>query len=223
MPRHSIPSAVCATLVAAAIVLTGTGCAVNVLALPYFLFGGEPKVDPPIKLCESRKDTKRVLVLAFADTSIQWGYQSVDDELTGQLVSEILQGDKRIEVVPQQTVNEWKDRNANWIDRDPQTIGEHFDVDYVLFVEVTSFSLNTTRNQYLLQGHCDVLFKIWDVNKENLAFSDVLEKDYPSHRSVELQNVASEEQFRRMFLRRIAQELSWYVVPHRSADEIEDL
>jgi hypothetical protein len=222
MLRKSFPTTLILAL-ATSLVLSAGGCAVNVLAIPYFLMGGEPRIQPPVKLCEKKKDTKRVLVLAFADTGIQWGYQSVDDELTGLLVSEILQGDKRIEVVPEQTINEWKDRNANWIDRDPQTIGEHFDVDYVLFVEVTSFSLNTTRNQYLLQGHSDVLFKVWDVNKETLAFSDVLEKDFPSNRSVELQNVSSEEQFRRLFLRRIARELSWYIVPHQAADEIEDL
>ena len=56
-----------------------------------------------------------------------------------------------------------------------------------------------------------------------MIFSDVFEKDYPTERSIELQDVTSEEQFRRLFLRRIAEELSWYVVPHRAADEIEDV
>ncbi|MBY0588946.1 hypothetical protein K2X85_17370 [bacterium] len=199
------------------------GCQLNVLALPYFLIAGEPKVDPAFKLVEKRKETKRVLVLAYADTGIRWGYQAIDDELTGLLVNQIQTADKRLEMVPDRSVREWKDRNADWVDKDPQMIGEHFDVDYVLFVEVTAFTLNTTQNQFLLQGHCDVLFKVWDVNKESLVFSNVFEKDYPSERSIELQDVTSEEQFRRLFLRRIAEELSWYVVPHRSADEIEDV
>lgn len=199
------------------------GCQLNVLAIPYFLIAGEPKVPPAYKLVEKRKDTKRVLVLAFADTGLRWGYQAIDDELTGLLSSQLQLGDKRLEVVPDRSVREWKDRNADWVDKDPQMIGEHFDVDYVLFVEITSFSLNTTQNQFLLQGHCDVLFKVWDVNKESMVFSDVFEKDYPTERSIELQDVTSEEQFRRLFLRRIAEELSWYVVPHRAADEIEDV
>lgn len=203
-------------------VTTNVGCAVNMLALPYFLFAGEPKIPPPVSLCEKKKDTKRILVLAFADNSIQWGHQSVDDELTGLLVSQIIQADKRFEVVPERAIREWKDRNSNWIDKDPQAIGEHFDVDYVLFVEVTTFNLNTTRNQFLLQGHADVLFKVWDVNKDALLFSDVFERDYPSNRSIELQDLQSEDQFRRMFLRRVAQELSWYIVPHQTADEIDD-
>ena len=199
------------------------GCQLNVLAIPYFLIAGEPKVPPAYKLVEKRKDTKRVLVLAFADTGLRWGYQAIDDELTGLLGSQLQLGDKRLEVVPDRSVREWKDRNADWVDKDPQMIGEHFDVDYVLFVEITSFSLNTTQNQFLLQGHCDILFKVWDVNKEAMVFSNVFEKDYPTERSIELQDVTSEEQFRRLFLRRIAEELSWYVVPHRAADEIEDV
>jgi hypothetical protein len=204
-------------------VVPAVGCQLNVLALPYFLIAGEPTIDPAFKLCEKRKETKRVLVLAFADTGLRWGYQAVDEELTGLLVSQLQTGDKRLEIVPERSIREWKDRNADWVDKDPQMIGEHFDVDYVLFVEITAFSLNTTQNQFLLQGHCDILFKVWDVNKEALVFSDVFEKDYPSERSIELQDVTSEEQFRRLFLRRIAEELSWYVVPHRNADEIEDV
>lgn len=199
------------------------GCSINMLAIPYFLFAGEPKIDPPVTLCKNRKDTRRVLVLTYADTSIQWGYRAIDDELTVHLVNRIAGADSRLEVVPERAVREWKDRDADWIDKDPQAIGEYFDVDYVLFVEVTSFSLNTTRNQFLLQGHADVLFKVWDVNTQDMIFTHVLEKDYPTNRSIELQDVSSEEQFRRIFLRRLAEELSWYVVPHKVADEIEDV
>lgn len=209
-------------LVMVGVSLSG-GCAIDMLALPYFLFAGEPRIDPAIKLCEKKKDRKRVLVLTFADSSIQWGYQSVDNELNGLLLNEIAMNEPRLELVPDTAIREWKDRNADWIDKDPQTIGEHFDVDYVIFVELTAFNLNTTRNQFLLQGHCDVLFKVWDVNSSSMVFSNVFEKDYPSNRSIELQDVTSEEQFRRLFLRRLAKEISWNVVPHRVADEIEDV
>lgn len=212
-----------ATLTATIVVTTSAGCGVDMMAIPYFLFAGEPRIDPPIQLCDGRKDEKKVLVLAFADNGIKWGYQAIDDELTGLMVSQLVTSDSRLEVVPERTTREWKDRNANWVDKDPQAIGEHFDVDYVIFAEVTSFTLNTTRNQFLLQGHCDVLFKVWDVNKEAMIFDDVFERDYPSNRSIELQDVTSEEEFRRLFLRRVAEELSWYVVPHKSADEIEDM
>jgi hypothetical protein len=203
--------------------LSGMGCSLDVLALPYFMFAGEPKTHPPVQLCKGRKDKKKLLVLVYADTGIQWGYQAVDAELTGLLIGQIAQGDSRIELVPERTIREWKDRNADWMDKDPQAIGEHFDVDYILFAEITSFTLNTTRNQFLLQGHTDILLKIWDVNAEEVIFSSVFERDYPSARQVELQSVASEEDFRRKFLRRIARELSWHVVPHRAADLVEDI
>lgn len=207
---------------AACLALSG-GCSFDMLAIPFFMFAGEPKIEPPVQLCKGRKDKKKILVLAYADSGIQWGYQAIDAELTGLLIGQMNQGDSRLELVPERTIREWKDRNPGWMDKDPQAIGEHFDVDYVYFAEITSFTLNTTRNQYLLQGHTDVLVKIWDVNKESMIFDDVFERDYPSERQVELQSVASEEDFRRLFLRRIAQELSWRVVPHREADKIEDI
>lgn len=217
--RRTIASAFLAT----ALGLSAGGCSVDLFAIPYFLFAGEPRIDPPVQLCKGRKDVRKVLVLAFADTGIQWGYQAIDAELTGLLIGQMDQADSRLELVPERAVREWKDRNSDWFDKSPQAIGEHFDVDYVIYVEITSFTLNTTRNQYLLQGHCDILFKVWDVNKEAMIFHDVFEREYPSNRQVELQDVASEEDFRRLFLRRVASELSWYVVPHRAADEVEDM
>lgn len=217
------PGRLVTTMILGVFLASGLGCSLDVLALPYFMFAGEPKIQPPVKLCKGRKDHRKVLVLTYADRGIQWGYQAIDAELTGLLIGQLSQADSRLEVVPERTVREWKDRNPDWMDENPQAIGEHFDVDYILFVEVTAFTLNTTRNQFLLQGHTDILFKVWDVNTESMLFNDVFDQNYPSERQVELQSVASEEDFRRKFLRRIAQQLSWYVVPHRAADIVEDI
>lgn len=209
--------------VVASLSLGSTGCLINVMALPYFLFAGEPVVKPPVKLLEKRRDKKKVLVLGFADASLKFGFSAVDDELTGLLISEIAEKEDRLELVPERKVRGWRDTNSHWTDKSLQEIGEHFDVDYVYFFEVAGMSLNETKNQYLLQGTTRILVKIHDVNKDGIIFDDVYTREYPPERSIPLTDVTSEEHFRRMFMRVIARELAWYVVPHRHKDELSDI
>lgn len=215
--------ALIAAMLAVATALTSTGCIINMMALPYFLFAGEPTVKPPVKLLTKRREEKSVLVLGFADPSLKFGFDAVDDELTGLIIGEIMAKEKRLNLVPERKIRGWRDTNPHWIDKSLQEIGEHFDVDYVLFFEVASLTLNETKNQYLLQGKTKVIVKIHDCNKDAQIFNDTYQREYPPERAVPLTDVSSEEQFRRLFLRTIAREISWYVVPHRHADEISDI
>lgn len=223
MSRQFVQRRLVASVLASLIALAPAGCAVNMMALPYFLFGGQSLADPAVKLVHKKKDKKKVLVLSYADSNIQWGHDAIDDELCGLLIGKIAAGDSRLEVIPERRVRSWKDMNPDWADKSLQQIGEHFDVDYVIFFECTAFSLNEAKNQFLLQGKTRVVFRVHDVNKDSLVYDNVYQKDYPPNRAVPLTDVNSEEQFRRMFLRRIAQELSWYVVPHPYADEVSDI
>lgn len=200
-----------------------TGCLINVMALPYFLFAGDPVVKPPVKLLEKRRDKKNVLVLGYADPSLRFGFSSIDDEIAGLLINEISEKEDNLTLIPERKVRGWRDTTPTWTDMSLQEIGEHFDVDYVLFFEVASMTLNQTKNQFLLQGMTRVNVKIHDCNKDMIIFDDVYTREYPPERSIQLSDVSSEEQFRRMFVRTIAREISWYVVPHRHADEISDI
>jgi hypothetical protein len=200
-----------------------TGCLINVMALPYFLFAGDPSIKPPVKLLEKRRDHKKVLVLGYADPSLKFGFNSIDDEIAGLLINEIAEKEDNLELVPERKVRSWRDTTPTWTDMSLQQIGEHFDVDYVIFFEVAAMTLNQTKNQFLLQGMTRVNLKIQDCNKDAMIFEEVYTREYPPERSIQLSDVSSEEQFRRMFVRTIAREISWYVVPHKHADEISDI
>lgn len=206
----------------ATLAIASSGCAVNMLSLPYFLFVGEQMVPPKVKLVEKKKDKKKLLVLSYANSGLQWGFDAIDDELTALLIQEISQAENRLEVIPERTVREWRDVNAGWADKSLQEIGDHFDVDYVLFIECADFQLNEGKNQYLLKGKTKVSVKVHDVNKKQIIYETDYLRSYPRERVVSINDVQSEDQFRKSFLRRIAKELSWYVAPHKAGDEIED-
>lgn len=207
---------------AAALSLGNAGCLVNMMAVPYFLFVRNHNVDPPAKLVTKKKEKKRVLVLSYANSGLQWGFDQIDEELTGLLIGEIARGEKRLEVIPENKVRAWRDTNSHWADMSLQQIGEEFDVDYVVFIEALDFSLNEGKNQYLLKGRTRILFKVHDVAQKQSTYDNEYIRDYPRERLVSVSDVQSENEFRKAFLRRIARELAWYVVPHDPADELDD-
>ena len=54
---------------------------------------------------------------------------------------------------------------------------------------------------------------------EEQIFDDTYHRDYPPHRAVQVTDT-SEDRFQEAFLRTVARELSWYVVPHQYSDQI---
>lgn len=202
---------------------SGCNSFVNMMALPYFLAGQDSMIDPRVSLLKDKKDKKRIVVVTFASAGLRFGHDSIDDSLTTLLSANIMLGDERFDVIPARKVREWKDTNPKWYDMNLQTIGEYFDTDYVLWLEVESFSLNETKSQYLLQGMAETVFKIYDVNKQVVVHSEHYKRDYPSNRPVPLSDVQSEDQFRQRFLEAMARDISWSIVPHRPADEVSDM
>ena len=138
--------------------------------------------------------------------------------MAARVIEIISATEERFKVVPQHKVRQWLDENPHWADHSFHEIGEHFGVDYVYFIEIGSFALNEEKNHFLLRGKTDVLVTIHDVAKQKVRYQDTYQKTYPAAQTLNLTDVHSEQQFRRAFLEVMANELAWYVVPHREVD-----
>lgn len=201
--------------------LASTGCVLAQLA--YFIIPGDGGMPPKVKLLNGRRETKKIVCIPYADSGMRFSFDALDSDLNSLLVAEITGREKRFDVVPERKVRAWRDQNQNWADSSLQQIGEHFDVDYVLFYEIRRFSLNETKNQFLLQGGTTIRIKIHDVTKDATIHEDSYQREYPPERSVPVSEVLSEEQFRKRFLRTVAREISWQILPHELRDTIDDL
>lgn len=205
--------------------IVASGClggVVNMMALPYFIMRGDARQDPlGVSLVKAKKETRRLVVIPYADFGLRNGFGALDEDLAGMLIAEIVKAEDRLKIVPERKVREWKDVRGDWGEWTSQQIGEHFDVDYVVYFEIANFKLSDPKNPYLLQGNTRVLFRVYDVNRETEIFSDVYERDFPPNRPVSVTEI-SEGEFQRRFLRRVAKELSWFITPHESVDPITD-
>ena len=199
-----------------------TGCSgmVNVLAIPA-LFTGSECIEPEVKLVKGRHDSARVLVLSYANADLRWGNDSVDEEITAMLSAE-LSKESRFKITPERKVRAWKDLNPRWARKNAQEIGEEFEVDYVVTLEVTDFAVQEPKSPFLLQGRAKAKIRVHDVKKDQMVYDDVFTRDFPSTGPIPAQDVASQDGFKIKFMRTLARELSWKLVAHPASDVAKD-
>jgi hypothetical protein len=206
----------CALVGLTALASAGCNGMVNMLALPALLTGAE-MIEPEVKLVKGRTDSAKILVLSYANADLRWGNDSVDEEITAMLSAE-LSKESRFKITPERKVRAWKDLNPRWSTKSPQAIGEEFEVDYVVTIEVTDFVVQEPKNPFLLQGRVKSRIKVHDVKKDQECYSDIYTREFPATGPIPAQDVSSQDGFKIKFMRTVAQELSWRLVPHPASD-----
>jgi hypothetical protein len=198
------------------------GCSgmVSVLALPA-LFTGPEVIEPKVKLVKGRHDSAKVLVLSYANADLRWGNDSADEEITAMLSSE-LSKESRFKITPERKVRAWKDLNPRWSTKSPQAIGEEFEVDYVVMLEVTEFGVQEPKSPFLLQGRAKARVKVHDVKKDQEVYSDIYTREFPSTGPIPASDVSSSDGFKIKFMKTLAKELSWTLVSHPASEITRD-
>jgi hypothetical protein len=199
-----------------------SGCSgtISMLALPA-LFTGSEAIEPKVKLVKGRHDSAKILVLSFASTDLRWGNDSVDEEITAMISAEISQ-DSRFKVTPERKVRAWKDLNPRWSTKSPQAIGEEFEVDYVVMLEVTDFAVQEPKSPFLLQGRAKASIKVHDVKKDQEVYRDIYTREFPSTGPIPASDISSQDGFKIKFMKTLAKELSWTFVAHPASDVTHD-
>jgi len=202
--------------------LAAIGCSgmVNMLALPALITGQE-MIEPKVKLVKGRTDSAKIIVLSYANADLRWGNDSVDEEITAMLSAE-LSKESRFKITPERKVRAWKDLNPRWSTKSPQAIGEEFEVDYVVMLEVTDFGIQEPKSPFLLQGKAKSRIKVHDVKKDQEVYVDVYTREFPSTGPIPASDVSSQDRFKIQFMRTLAQELSWTLVSHPASDVAHD-
>lgn len=208
----------CAILAA----VLGAGC--NLLTLPFFLFGPEPKIEAQLKklAAEDKNKEVKVLILAYAPLEVRPEFLRVDRELSLLLARELKEGfeynKEKVKVIPPQKVDEYKLQNPDWHTRDLDGIGADFEADYVIYLELDSISLyKKGSNNTLYQGKAQITVNLIDVHKhDDLGVKrKVFTCEFPSEARGEVPtDDVSVQDFRARFYQHIAQRLSWYFTSH---------
>jgi hypothetical protein len=219
-------------LIAGVFVAAGltTGC--NLLSLPFFLFGPEPRTDAEMKQIGSKekRDEVTVLVLTYAGAETRPEFIKVDRDLAARIAEEMRAAfqynSEKVKVVSTSKVEKFKQEHANWQTMELADIGKRFNADWVVYVELDNETLSlyergSAREMY--RGHADYTVTLLNVHDpeegtKRKQFSYTYPKD---DRGIQASDTTA-LLFKQKFLDQIARKVAWCVTSHPTRDGYEE-
>ena len=209
-------------------VVTLPGC--DPRSILYFLQPFEPTLPAPGPSLKSKK----VVILTHAGENALGEFQSLDREMTREVIRILKTGVKKIEIVDPDKVASWVEAHPTWTD--PGELAKAFDSDLVIFLEINTFQIQDPRSPGMLEGNSEVQILVKEyahpknskgkVNtsqpkETNKVYEEVWKTTFPVRGPVSVDSV-SPSVFKSKFLKLVATELSWQFMEHAPGDDIQD-
>ena len=202
-----------------------TGC--NLAAMSYFLFSPDPQEPPgmqPLAIRDSETEV-RVVVLTYCQPEIRPELHNADRELSRGLVHHLREAHKyykeKVKEIEPAKVDAYKANHPSWNSQDLREIGQHFQADYVIYLEINKLALyEEGSGNTLLRGKAEIATSLIDVTRPDSDpknKTDVIPYPGESRYAFDV-NDKTPTQFRQEFLDYVAKKISWYFVPRPTRD-----
>lgn len=199
-----------------------TGCS-YVLFLGY-LIGGPPSVEPPFdaetKLSMTDKDVT-VAVICFAPKDVKYGFEKIDEEVAKYVTFRL--HEHKIKVINPDRIKAWLDANKDW-DK-PEEIGQAFQTQYVIYIDLNEFSLYEEGSATLYRGRSEAIVSVWKMDEDFETADKIFSKEkvstYPL-RKPESTTDTTYSNFKARYLSRLSEEIGRFFYEYYVADDIVD-
>ncbi len=208
-------------LLTALMLLTAPGCQ-YVLMLGY-LIGGQPQEQPLFERDTGQSMTDRdvrAAVICYAPDELKYRFSDLDHIIASRITNQL--AGRKIEVIPYDDVRIWLAENPDW--DEASDLGADFDVTFVVFVDVSDFSLYERNGNSLFRGRCDAMIRVYEMDAEGdgqQIFTAEIESLYPT----EVPRSASEvsfDAFRMEYIFRLSDEIGRLFYPYHRGDLFQD-
>lgn len=207
-------------MIAALLLLSTPGC--NYFILLGYLIGGPPQIEPMFE-----KDTKksltdrgiRVAVVCYASDELKYECENIDHIIAHQVNYQLATVGK-INVVPNDEVRAWMIQNPDW--DTAAEVGAAFDVNYVVYIDVSEFSLYERDSNTLFRGRCEAIVSVYEMETDGEGkriFSHDLNSQYPIQVARSATDV-SYDTFRMEYFSRLSDEIGRLFYPYLNGDDI---
>jgi hypothetical protein len=207
-------------------VVLSSGC--NVLSVPFYIFGPEEKIPPKFQSLTSsdKKKTVKVLIWTWSDRSnfdmeIHSADRALAQKLEDRLRGYYINNKENVSVVACKKVEQYRNGRE---DIGPVEAGKHFNADYVVYLEVTQFSIKMKQSlDQLLMGRARLNVSLYDLAKgEDPIKSEPNEFTYPpeSRGGMVVNEMGeSRDMFTESFLNYVSHELAWKFTAHSREED----
>lgn len=196
-----------------------SGC--NYFILLGYLIGGPPQLEPVFEKESGKSMTDkdvRVAVVCYAPDELKYQYDNIDHIMAKYLSHQLDQ--HKIEVVRPDEVRMWLEQNRDW--DTPVEVGAAFDVRYVIYVDISDFSLYEKDSVNLFRGRCEAIVSVYEMKTDGTG-RPIFSRDLTSAFPTQVPRSASEvsyESFRMEYFWRLSEEIGRMFYPYLTGDDI---
>jgi len=196
-----------------------SGC--NYLVFFGYLIGGPPQLEPIFEKKTGKSFTDhevRVAVVCYADNDLKYQYDSIDHLLAVGVSARFQQN--HINTVSPNRIRSWLEENTHW--DTPDEIGAEFDSTYVVYIDMSNFSLYEHDSRHLYRGRAEIVVSVYEMDASGEGeriFSQDLSSEFPrlTQRSA---SEISYDSFRTEYLLRLSDEIGRMFFPYGSGDDV---
>ena len=223
MPASRSDAAVCGVLALAVLTACQAGCAQSVLL--GYLIGGPPSIEPDFDAQTGLSFTDEGIVVAvvcYAPNELKWDFEKVDQEVANAVAQRLFQA--QVKVIDPDYIRAWVEEHPDW--ERPEEIGAAFEVDYVVDIEINSFSLYEENSSTLYRGRTDAQVNVVQMTDPEAGeadgeriYSKQVDLIYPTRvpRSTQEESYV---QFKRDYMSRLSETIGWIFTDRFHGDMI---
>jgi hypothetical protein len=200
------------------LLVTAPGC--NYMLLLGYLIGGPPQEEPQFeketKKSMTDKDV-RVAVVCYAPDDVKYKFENIDHIIAKCVTTQL--ANNKIDVIPYDEIRTWLDENPDW--DTAVDIGAEFDVTYVVYVDVSDFSLYERDTNALMRGRCDAIVSVYEMETDGEG-SRIFNRELNSVFPLEVPRSASDvsyDKFRMEYLRKLSDDIGRMFYPWHVGDQ----
>jgi hypothetical protein len=210
------------------------GCtpgSMSMLLMPFT----DNKTDPTeYKLFPTDKEVTLVVMANFKESQFQEELRKADTELVDQ-VSQFLrkrceENKHKLKLIPQAQVRSFQLKQLAEGDLDPVEIGRKFKADYVLQLEIESFSIYEPKSYpKMFRGRADIAITLYKVKTKESDDGHIVSgpknyiPEYPSSKGPVPAEGANPNHFRRLFLEKAGREITRMFIAYPPEEKHENI
>lgn len=205
---NSVKSRLSFLLLTSSLIIATSGCQQFVI-ISYLLHGPpsiEPDFDAETGESMSVPDVS-VAVVCFAPTDLKWKFPQIDEQVATHVAYRL--GQNHITMIHPDYVKAWIDEHPDW--EKAEEIGNAFKTDYVIEIELASFSLHEGTSTTLYRGRTEAyvhVVKLDEFGHGDRIFTKEIDFSFPT-RVPRSSYDQSQTAFQKEYLSRLSEKIGW--------------
>ncbi len=149
----------------------GAGAAIMALLAMSLFTGGcdflgmaeQNTIGVPVKAQYSGLKKQSVAIVVYEDASTMFSYPQAQQEVSAFVAASLAKHLPKARILDYHLVLNYQNANPNWEVLPIKTIGEHFSVTRVVYIELLNYTVHSQKTNYVLQGHISAHVAVYNM------------------------------------------------------------